>query len=73
MSWTNQSKNSSSFSNSTNSNSTKHTDEIIYFVAENGDFYGIGSEEDLLLVTQDEVNWNNQSKNSGSWNNQSKS
>jgi hypothetical protein len=53
-------------------NQTKNLNEVIYFVMEDGSYYLVGADEDLVLVTQDEINWNNQTKNSGSWNNQSK-
>ena len=53
-------------------NQTKNIMEVIYFTMEDGFHYLVGADEDLILVTQDEVNWTNQSKNNASWSNQSK-
>jgi len=53
-------------------NQTKNLMEAIYFTMEDGFYYLVGTDEDLILVTQDEVNWTNQSKNNASWSNQSK-
>ena len=44
-------------------NKTKNIMEVIYFTMEDGFHYLVGTDEDLILVTQDEVNWNNQPKN----------
>ena len=44
-------------------NKTKNIMEVIYFTMEDGFYYLVGTGEDLILVTQDEVNWTYQSKN----------
>jgi len=44
-------------------NQTKNLMEAIYFTMEDGFYYLVGTGEDLILVTQDEVNWTNRPKN----------
>ena len=55
--WTNTSKNSSSFSNT-----TKTSSEPIYLVSESLDTYLIGASEDLELVTTNGIDWSNTTK-----------
>lgn len=40
----------------------KTTSETIYFVAENGDTYLVGSAENETLITQSAVSWNSVNK-----------
>ncbi len=56
--WSNQSKNSSTYNNVAKTNS-----EIIYFVMEDGFYYLVGSAEDETLVTQDVIQWTYLTKN----------
>lgn len=56
--WTNQSKNSATYSNQSKSQS-----EIIYLVSEALDYYLVGSAEDETLIVQDIIQWTNQTKN----------
>lgn len=56
--FSNQSKNSATFSNQ-----SKSLSETIYLVSEALDFYLIGTASDEVLVTQDVIQWSNQTKN----------
>ena len=64
--FTNQSKNSVTFTNANKS------DDAIFLVSEAGDYYLIGSASDEILVTRDGAVFTNQSKNSVSFTNQAK-
>lgn len=56
-SWTNTTKNTASFSNT-----TKTSSEVIYLVSESLDTYLIGALEDLTFVTTNGIDWSNTSK-----------
>lgn len=54
-------------------NQTKNLNEVIYFVMEDGFYYLVGSDEDLVLVTQDEISWNGTNRNTAIYTNINKS